>query len=443
MCEDYLYIGKNSYQPSRFILRLDLPIDLHAENDEVFTDTYRMSLFVHEYIHFLQDISTRYGLMKASNFYMSTKVMAQTIRMRGEKSFKVPVKLEAKVTNEVIYQNYYVFFDYLGDGIVDEYRKKKIEVLGYRFENRYRHEVVFVKLNIEHVGIREVMLGGEILSESMAYLAEKNYIDAHHVPFIPPHEYPYLLSGKLAEFIYPEMGQDAYSLFLIIDQCLYRYFNPGPAFVQLIEYLKSINYCKKSKDDRFKCLDSFFQHNKPEIEDYNILIYEVIREVNDCFQDKLFGATIKWLYVLYTRCKELRVYPYFLKGFMDVNGLDSFAHQIYRFALGQPIVLNDIYEGIIQPPGNCFILAETLDIHPEYFSAIFSVRNIFQKGQEGWCLLKEFCTRSEKATRESMVDQYCDIPWLKYSVALADKKNICPFAVVWKHWGLTNQYPKK
>ena len=442
--DDYLYWGNNSYQPSRFILRLDLPIELHSEKDEVYQNEYRMSLFVHEYIHFLQDISTRYGLMKASNYYSSTKSMAHTIRERGEMSFKVPQELNNRRVNDCIYQNYYVFSDYLGDGIIGEYKGKKITVLDYRIIQKYRHDVVYVKLDIEGVGVREVLLGGEILCESMAYLAEKNYADVHHIDIAQTHEYPYMLCGKLAEYIYPELSNDSYSLFLIIDQCLYRYFNPGPAFVQVIEYLKKNGYCSKSEQEKIMCLDAFWRHLKPELENYDSMVTEVIRQVKHCFQDPEFDATIKWLEVLYERCATFREYPYCFKGFMDKNkGLDSFASQIHLYALGQPIVLNDAYDGILQPPGNSFTLAETLNIHPEYFSAIFCLRNVFLNGSKGECLLKAFCFQSEKNTGDSLIDEYCDQPWLKYPISLADKKNLCPFAVIWKHWGLNDQCPKR
>ena len=42
--------GHNSYTPSHFVLRLDLPIEVMNLQDEVYKDYYRMSLFLHEYI---------------------------------------------------------------------------------------------------------------------------------------------------------------------------------------------------------------------------------------------------------------------------------------------------------------------------------------------------------------------------------------------------------
>lgn len=301
-----------------------------------------------------------------------------------------------------------------------------------------------MRLNIEGIGIREVLLGGEILCESMAYLAEKNYMDVRHLSMAPTHEYPYMLCSKLAEYIYMELNNDPCSLYLIIDQCLYRYFNPGPAFVQVINYLKAAGYCSKSEHEKFLCLDTFWMHLKPELENYNSIVNEVIREVKHCFQDPEFAVTIRWLETLYYRCSFFRRYPYCFKGFMDKNnGLDSFASQIHLYALGQPIVLNAAYEGILQPPGHCFTYSETLQIHPEYFSAIFCLRNVFLNGQHGECLLKAFCTQSEKHTGECLIDGYCNQPWYKYTISLADKKNLCPFAVVWKHWGLNDQCPKR
>ena len=192
------------------------------------------------------------------------------------------------------------------------------------------------------------------------------------------------------------------------------------------------------------CLDTFWTHLKPELENYNSMVNEVIREVMHCFQDPEFSVTVRWLEALYERCAYFRKYPYCFKGFMDKSkGLDSFASQIHLYALGQPIVLNDAYDGILQPPGNCFTYDETKQIHPEYFSAIFCLRNVFLNGKRGKCLLKAFCMQSEKITGELLVDEYCDQPWFKYPISLVNKKNLCPFAVIWKHWGLNNQYPKK
>lgn len=439
---DSLNLGKNTYLPSRFILRLDLPIDLQAEDDEVFRDEYKMSIFIHEYIHFLQDISTRYGLMKLSNYYMSTKAIAHTIRQSRQISFKTPPKLKSKQSNNVIFQNYHVFFNYLGSGIIDEFKQKNIEILSYRFERKYKHEIAYVKLDIDGIGNKEIILGGEILCESMAYLAEKNYIDSHNAHFYPPHEYPYLVCSKLLEFIYPELKEDTLTLFLIIDQCLYRYFNPGPSFIQLIEYIKTKSIHNKDIENKRICIDSFFEVKKPELLTYNLVITEVIREIKDCFQSSEFTETIKWIEILYNRCLFLRQYPYCFKGFMDQRGLDSFAHQIYKNILGQPVVLNDIYDGIYQPPSQCFTFKEAINVHPEYFSAILCIRNVFNNGFKGNCLLKSFCTQSQRLTGKQMVDQYCDTPWLKFAIAQAQKKDLCPFAVIWKHWGMTNQCPK-
>ncbi|MDR1500666.1 MAG: hypothetical protein LBI58_06760, partial [Tannerellaceae bacterium] len=68
------FLGSNRYNTSAFSIVLDLPIDLTNFKEEL--NEFQFSLYLHEYIHFLQDISTVYGLMKFSNIILYTKAQA-------------------------------------------------------------------------------------------------------------------------------------------------------------------------------------------------------------------------------------------------------------------------------------------------------------------------------------------------------------------------------
>lgn len=69
------YLGSNKYKTSAFCIILDLPIDLNNFIYNLNDNQY--SLYLHEYMHFLQDISTAYGLMKFSNILLYTKAQAR------------------------------------------------------------------------------------------------------------------------------------------------------------------------------------------------------------------------------------------------------------------------------------------------------------------------------------------------------------------------------
>ena len=58
--EQQLDFIKCYYRPSFFHMKIDLPVDL-GDLNEITDATF--ALYLHEYIHFVQDISTIYGLM--------------------------------------------------------------------------------------------------------------------------------------------------------------------------------------------------------------------------------------------------------------------------------------------------------------------------------------------------------------------------------------------
>lgn len=75
------YLGSNKYNTSAFSIVLDLPIDLTNFKEEL--NEFQFSLYLHEYIHFLQDISTMYGLMKLSDIILYTKAQAAYAVSKG------------------------------------------------------------------------------------------------------------------------------------------------------------------------------------------------------------------------------------------------------------------------------------------------------------------------------------------------------------------------
>ncbi|AZA96097.1 hypothetical protein EG353_11215 [Chryseobacterium shandongense] len=66
---DQLDFLKCYYRPAFFKIKIDLPFEF--KNLQELTDG-ALSLYLHEYIHFIQDISTIYGLVNIStiNYYI-------------------------------------------------------------------------------------------------------------------------------------------------------------------------------------------------------------------------------------------------------------------------------------------------------------------------------------------------------------------------------------
>lgn len=59
---------KGSYTPGFFLMKLSFPFDTNHLSD---LSTENLGTFAHEYVHFLQNTSTPYGLWQAMIFYQA------------------------------------------------------------------------------------------------------------------------------------------------------------------------------------------------------------------------------------------------------------------------------------------------------------------------------------------------------------------------------------
>ena len=89
------------YRPAFFQIKIDLPVDL-GNLGEVTDGT--LSLYLHEYIHFIQDISTIYGLINISTINYYIQDCAARISRQTEKEFSIPLKLIERKRDKVSVQ---------------------------------------------------------------------------------------------------------------------------------------------------------------------------------------------------------------------------------------------------------------------------------------------------------------------------------------------------
>ncbi len=126
-----LYWGNNSYRASQFAIKLDGPIDPNTIFEDIRNRPSLRSLFLHEYIHFLQDVTTRYGLMKAANMYAYTSQIAHCIRIDSSNRFTTPQMIsQGKNVDNVILFNSKTWKHSLGSGfeVRTKYERKSLEI---------------------------------------------------------------------------------------------------------------------------------------------------------------------------------------------------------------------------------------------------------------------------------------------------------------------------
>lgn len=434
---DVQFYLNNSYSPGRFMIKLDWEQELPDGNSSLSFDTKgKESLFIHEYIHFLQEISTAYGRMKTSCMLMSSLQRSHQIRQSAKTKFKIPIEVDRDLCDEVLYFNEKVSSLYAGASFIPKLRNVPIKIKSLKPINysMLGKQLRYLNCNIETQDSEnyEITIGGEILCESMAYLAEKNFMDVNCLNKKLNNPYPYLMVNKVAELLYPEIANDDFLLYKIIDLCLSKAYNPGIALYDFFKILREESSHKGMNDDK---LVELFNAQLPQSHSLTVIGEEVIRGVSQCFQGEYYTATINWLKELYSRADFIRLSdPIFMKEFFTPDGISKYAYQLIEKLFGYPYIVNEMLDGIWRPPYN-FQLKFNQNVEFHLLSGALEIGHTL-KTFDG-CRLKQFCEVSPDSCMPNMVDDICSHPCDKFSaIKNSSIKRLCPYAAIWKHWGL-------
>lgn len=441
-----LHLGNNTYRASQFVIRLDGYVDFDNFEEALNDNPQLHSLFLHEYIHFLQDVTTRYGIMKAANIYGYTSQVAHVIRMSNRPTFSVPVIIqEGPNVDSLILKNYKCLESYMGSGFEkrDTFRGHHLAVTSERLitgtpdgNNPVRSLHVTIRDADDGKKLDDVIIGGEILSESMAFLAEQAYCQQAGIQPMGKEEYPYLIVQKLTERLYPELNSRPELLYISIDACLYYTFNPGHAYYELMKYLRNHRF-HETKDRQL--IADFFAMQPYDIP-LNKCTAESVRLLHHNFQIDELKPTIAWIQKIYERAVFLRNNPFFMASFMGNTDSDKSFSDVVMQMMGRPVVQNDIYEAQFKLPSNMFDILTAYKLRPDSFSAIGSLLHVFRtKGAK--CQLMDYCRTSQRYNHNLNITEVCNHPCDKLDELLASNSDLCPFAFLWKHWGLLGKHP--
>lgn len=446
--EDFLQrLGENYYTPAFFRMKVGSSSSFINLNN---VDERDFMLYFHEYVHFLQDVTTTYGLMNISNTSYYIRDAVYNIEHCGQNLFSYPHKIQPK--GDFGYSNYRLWQVYRGFPITPMHKKvtldkidiQKVPVTGQELD------VVFIDITDVDSGkkISPVMLGASIVKESMAYMMEhyvyepvfKNY----GTPYPKADEYPYHICEKVAEYYYQEIATYPVILVALCDLALMNY-NPGLMYVQLIHHFHDIGIHEKMSE--FKGPNEFVEFLyreglafiKGHQYDFKKMQEYVASEMKEYFKCEEFEGNNRWVETVLGRSSWLRQQiPQFMIDIM-LYGRGHGAQHNLCFAriftlLGSPFVFNDNNEATINPP----VGFDITHYMPELFWAIQQMFWLFQYGKKELpCQLKNHCLISQKKGA-AIVDERCDnAPWSRCLDA-----QMCPFAVMWKHWGLTGCEPR-
>lgn len=415
------------YEPGFLHLNVNTDQPLENLNELIKTDRKLFSTFLHEYVHFLQEVTTTTGLTHAAFYINLIKHVNYTIINDAKPEFTVPFEFTNEYNTltqielkkiyhgqnaEIEYSKYDYYLEETQelldrDGIILHVKKYKVF---YYDSSR---------------NLRSFYFGSLCLKEFIAHSIQSKFFSEIQHPDIP-----YLIAGLILEKECPTLSEEF--RIAICDACLMSY-HPAQLFFSTIERLKKEVSVPISLEELYKyTLDLKFSGNGLIITPEQ-LFYNTKEQVEDHFENALqaeiFAPNLNWIKHILKEGHKLRIEdPTFITKLLDNDGnLTNLFYDIFQ-KLGTPYLTNNLSEGKFIPP-------RSLTEHPRQPYQLLVFKQILQTfaGQKS-CSLKNLCDKPES---DVMTNSDClNSPWKR-----ATEERLCPFAQMWKTWALTNEIP--
>lgn len=410
------------YTPAFFHIKVNTNTLMGSFSDKDF------SVFLHEYIHFLQDVTTIYGL---NNMYVySEYIRYSTNKIYSSQNKQIKVPILPNPSNEGnVYLNKLINDLTFGDSFtipkIKDITKIKIISDPITISKSPIKEIKSVLLTIidEKDNEYPAVFGALSIMENMAYLMEQ---------FICPDysyssDFPYSIAVKLVEKIYPEFAKDKLNILAICDLSL-LFSNPGKVFIEFLNEIVSQKWLPQTPEEIY---DKFYLKGtsmngtgeRSIEENFKEISTTVTKQLQGYFNDAIFNDLKIWIEQLVDTSYQLRfVDKYFILNIAKGGNIkqNKVLRNLIENKIGTPLISNRIGEMTLMYPNK----PEGIQIG--YFLAIGEIVSIFETG-DTLCKMKTLCIKEK-----NKVDYRCDkCPWEHTKDDL-----LCPFAFLWKHWNL-------
>lgn len=414
MIEEY---GK--YESSYFIMSVPLEADLEIKN----MTKRDFAVFFHEYIHFLQDITSFYGYM---GIYSHGEYMRRAINdiYKMSQNVVMPITIEEK--GDCVLLNKAISKFSIGDKgdfdfVVINNVAKDVFIEYLQLTDSFSIPELHVKAITNH-GQEELIVGAYAIKENMAYLLERICTTGYRTSS----DYPYQIVEILAESMCP--GKlSTLDLIALCDIALQSSVPGHGLFLMLKGICDGSMVVKKPEDiyDFYYSKRTNFLGQKMETPRALMLAASIARDhlLSYLKIDMLSVEYQDWICYTLQAGVEMRIRrPYF---FLDMargkKDKDNIVLQYIAKHIGSPQMVNKL--------GKRFQLVTNRPIcRFEYLEAVREIEQLFEYG-EHICSLKPWC---EMSLEEAPVDDRCDnAPWSR-----CNDSQLCPYATLWQHWKL-------
>ena len=410
------------------------------------------ALFLHEYIHLLQDITTVSGLV---NICVVVDYMKWATNITKEGILKVPC-IPVIEDGKNLLPNAQLKKICAGNGTLkDSYNNHIVwqETLGLHLEKAgtiidWKYIEADLQLVIEiratNGNTYSYYIGEHCISETMAYMIENmiynNVIES-------PSDFPYRVVNYVCDYFIPKLTQDPLNLIALCDACLMHSF-PGRALYYGLNILKQYDHLTPEGIYNIMVSPQLLQETGVP-KDFTIEQLLKIRKDDAVAQmSGYFTANYDFMKIWITQMLEaafaIRMKkPYFMLeiargGYIRNN--KTFISVLDE--IGCPVIMNN--------QNNMFYIRNNSindNVHPPVFNVISQIYSIMNRDVlehntykcqlMGWCHNDFVATGKKDLTTEGDSCRYA--PWERVK---EEDIHQCYFGQIWYTWGLKNVIPE-
>lgn len=414
--------------PSMFHLHVHTTEDI--EHWETWDDE-TLCTFLHEYIHFLQDISTVSGLY---NIYVVGERLADhvnTIYAMSDNVVKTPIQIRQgknNVSNNVLVSDA-VEGDYDLNGADEDDLKVtgKAVVINYNWD--LNGEIIDMHdVRIPYFGGGDFLLGNFHITESMAYLGELIMYGSMPGVVATSPNFPYDVVRQLAHFYSEQLESNLPLLFCLCDLSL-TFSHSGYALINFFELYEKRGCPADWRQFVFDLIGHTQGRTPNGLVSYeqglNQIKQMAIDELDIKFNNGSYNDIRRWYYNVINRAVDMRLkYPLFIYDFLTGGELKH--NKLFKqllAGLGTPLMTNDYYQSSFTENVTGCPLKKR---RAEYLIAAGSITYALGYA-EFPCDLRRICKADKKC-----IDKNCvRAPWRH-----SRKISPCPYGHLWYGWGL-------
>jgi len=398
----------------------------------VIHDDYSESIYLHEYTHFIQDISTTYG-------YTNINIFADYMRMANNKvtasspgGFKVPVDpVPGAADNVYAGLKLHELYNGSGDALAITIKNYKETMKPVVLDVGSRNFPV-IELTYSIPGSRKLKtfeFGALCVMESMAFLLERACYPAS--PTSP--DLPYRSAEKLAQLLHPAFAKNPLNILALCDVAL-RDFHPGSFFFDTLYLLKRNKMVPGSPEEVY---DFANKHHKPfkfgtasNLDElFSFSGNQAINQLGKYFYDPQFDPIKNWLENIIRKSMEYRfknpTFTIDIARSGPIAGNKPLAD--FMNAAGTPLITNDLNQLYLFDPNSY-----TTEPNYPLIWAVDQIMEVLLADQKN-CDLIGYC----KSVRAPTDTRCHHSPWDRAN----DPPPWCPFAIMWRHWAMAGHYP--